>query len=230
MKISFFLVLILLSVITIAQTKKQEKRYILKLNLSSLLDVTTFPALELSLEKKLNRRISIAGCIGYQLYNLPSGTGYFTTQPDTTFISPKGYKASFEIRYYLRNKSNKLINPSPYFGVNLIYQKNRNNIGIHYSIDSSSSSYDSFWLSKRNIGFCLTAGLQQKINKMVIEIYLGTGGMDRSVNNYNREYNSQKDALTNQRHNIFRIGYSNFNENNGWHFIMQTGLRIGIFF
>ena len=227
MKISL-LTLLTLFTVTIAHAQKKQGHYAIKLNLTSLFDQATFPTLKISLEKKMANNFSFNCGLGYQIYNLSSGTGYFTTQPDTTFVSASGYKTDIEWRYYLKNKSNRFIDPTLCFGLNFLYQKNKSNIGIEYAKDSIFRNNDCFWLRRRNIGLCWTIGLQQLFNKIVIEIYLGAGTMNRKVVNYNREYNSQTDVLFNQRHNLFGIGNSNFSENNGWYFFMQSGLSVGI--
>src|ERR1041385_2241296 len=63
-----------------------------KIAFLSPLDIFNFPTLDLSLEKKIASRFSVAAEGGYEIYRF--------YQPDTSFIHPGGYKAKLEVRMY----------------------------------------------------------------------------------------------------------------------------------
>lgn len=83
----------------------KEKDWILKVNTTQLIDVFSFPTIQLSAERKLKPYLSVNSEFGYQLYE-------FKTEIDTIFLKPKGFKANLEFRCYFQKlfKSRKVSN------------------------------------------------------------------------------------------------------------------------
>jgi len=73
--------------------KSNSTSLIVKINVTSLIDVTSFPTVQFSVEKRLSRYFSLSAEAGYQLY-----TYKYT---DTTFLDPQGFKVNLECRYYI---------------------------------------------------------------------------------------------------------------------------------
>ncbi len=156
------LVLSLCTYTTQAQTKEATKtkepthRSVIKLNLVAPADFFVFPTIQLSYERKLSKRISIAGEFGYQFYQMPDrkinvndNFAAFTTNSDTSFISPKGIKANIECRYYfLRLHHPHKTEFGIYAGANLSYRWDQTDVAIVYLKDSITRMVDCYWIQR----------------------------------------------------------------------------------
>ena len=234
-----FLICLSLSSSSLAQKTSLTNKSIIKFNATGAIDPFSFPTIQFSYERKLTKRVSLAGEFGYQLYQLPESkldrsdpylSSQFTTNSDTSFVSPTGFKANLEGRYYfIRPRHKRLLQLSLYAATNFFYRKNREDISILYLKDSISASVDCYWLRRRNWGGLEVAGMQVSYKKFIFELYAGVGFTDRFVVNYNREYNQETDGLETNRHG-FGAERKFLQEDNEGTVIFSGGIRIGISF
>lgn len=170
-----------------------EHKWVAKLNVTQLLDASTFPALSISAERKINYYFSLCPEIGIQLYNF--------YQTDTAFLQPRGFKASLEGRIYLSKliKSRKESKRTEQFiSLQAFYRKYQNNHGVFYSLlsDSTREFFDDFAVKKTVIGINIIYGLQFSPSaRIVLELYAGGGILSRKVRNTNIEYDESKHFL-----------------------------------
>jgi hypothetical protein len=230
--IKFLLILIFSSLTSLCQQNIKFNNSLFKINLTSTIDVFSFPTLQASYERQLSDNISISSEFGYQFYNLPINN----LISDTSFVSPNGFKTALEIRYYNLFKKHKLLNEKGstlsglYLGLNIFYKQNRNNAEINYYPKNITTDYhDCFWIKKRNWGCNFVLGSQKYIsNKIILDMYVGLGFMQRTLYDFNKEFNNKNDSLIVGRHNVFGAGKGNLSENNGWTGNLTCGLRIAI--
>ena len=83
MKVYLIIILIFISCFSYSQ-KKQSNLYI-KINTLSLVDVLSFPTLQLSLEKRISPSFSLNPEVGYQLYSENENKFLGGTSLDTVF-------------------------------------------------------------------------------------------------------------------------------------------------
>ena len=222
----------------IAQTKVTVNNSIIKFNITSAADPLAFPVIQFSYERKLNKRLSVAWEFGYQFYQLRDApidmtdqyhNGRFTTNSDTSFVSPRGVKANVEFRYYfLRFHKMKNIQFGIYSATNFFYRYNKTDIAIVYLKDSVTPAVDCYWMRKKNPGVMQVFGLQFTYKRLALEFYGGIGYTDRTVSNYNREYNVETDDLVTNRHTgAERSFLSDYNQGT---VALSAGVRVGVAF
>lgn len=189
-----FLVIILLTFsIHVFSQELKEKEWILKANTTQLIDIFSFPTVQVSAEKKLNSFLSVNAEFGYQVYE-------FKTEIDTTILKPKGFKASVEFRCYFQkvlkhrtvSKRNEF-----YAGIQLFYRQNQKSNAVVYRRieDDVNPTYydDSFGVKKSVRGINVTFGDQIAISeKIILEPYVLLGYMDRNIENYELKYTDEK--------------------------------------
>ena len=157
-----------------------------KVNASSLIDIFTFPTVQLSVEKQLSDYISLSAEGGYQLYNF--------SHADTSFVNPTGFKANLEFRYYLSKflttrLSNKL--GKAYIGLRPFYSQNQTNTSISYQTPADPVKWidDDFGLKNSTYGLNFILGFQKTITeKLFVDLHTGLGIMQRTVKNYELQY------------------------------------------
>ena len=223
MKKIITIIILIFSVNAFSQELK-ETNWILKLNTTQLIDVFSYPTLQLSVERKINPYFSINAEVGYQLYDFK--------KVDTLFLKPRGFKTNIEGRIYpfkLINKRAKSNRGELYIGVQLFYRANQSTNVVDYSpISDSTKLYKDYFGTKRTAkGFNITFGSQISISKKIIlEPFIGFGLLNRSIKNSEIQYNPNKD---------FRGGTDlvplfqglNLEESSGSLFNFCTGFRIG---
>ena len=176
-----------LSVLAVAQTKENKKPWILKVNATSLIDIFTFPTVQLSVEKRLTDAFSLSAEVGYQIYDF--------RQADTVFLKPRGFKANIEGRFYISKlfesewaqRMNGL-----YIGLQGFYRQNQYTAEISYytSQDSINFKSDCFGVRRKVAGINCIAGYEAALSdKIVCDIYMGLGGMNRIITNSDRQFN-----------------------------------------
>lgn len=214
-----------------AQEKPKERTWTLKLNVSQLIDVVTFPNVSLGVEKKINRYLSVNAEFGYQFYD-------GTRVPDTIFFNQKGFKTNLEFRFY----PVKLFRPNWqgigwFVGIQGFYRWNQYNASTEYvPIDPnpdinndpnevSLRYFDHFGVRKSAAGFNVVLGYQHTFNRFLIEPFIGIGYMNRKITNYHRQYDSEKQEESNGPHDFFSTDLEEDSGNNG-NFLL--GFRIGL--
>lgn len=223
MKNTLSLVLIFFSLLVFSQETK-EKNWTLKLNTTQLIDIFSFPTLQISAERKINPYFSVNAEIGSQLYDFGKN--------DTIFLKPKGFKANIEGRVYLlkllqsrvKSKRNEL-----YVGLQLFYRENQNTSLVEFSpINEPDKNYeDYFGMKKTAKGINLTVGYQMSITKRIIfEPFVGFGFLNRRIKNSDIEYDPTKDELVGI--DLAPLFQSlNLEESSGSFFNFCSGIRLG---
>lgn len=205
--------------------ESRESNWALKLNIAQLIDVVSYPTLQVSVERKINPYFSVNAEFGYQLYS-PD------TELDTIMLRPRGFKANIEGRVYLL----KLINKRPksrvselFLGIQVFYRENQTTKYLEYTpLNNDSEEYieyeDYFGVKRKAKGFNVIVGNQISIKRFIIEPFLGFGLLNRNVKNTNIEYDKAKHEILGN-HNFFVP--SSLAESSGNLFNFTYGLRVG---
>lgn len=170
-----------------------EKKWIIKINASQLIDVFSFPTLAISGERKINNWFSVNAEFGYQIHKTE-------TIADTTFLDQKGFKANLEGRIYFKNFFNpdKKFRHKPYVGLQAFYRQNQksNSITYHHISDPAEQEVvydDDFGVKKKIIGVNLTFGCQfSPGRRFIMEPFLALGLMNRKLENVELQYDKNK--------------------------------------
>ena len=201
----------------------KEKNWILKLNAIQLIDIFSYPTLQLSAEKIINPYFSLNAEFGYQLYDFRKN--------DTIYLKPRGFKANIEGRIYpfkLINSRIKSNNSEFYIGLQFFYRENQSTNRVEYSpISDSTKIYKDYFGTRRKAkGFNITLGYQISVSKIILEPFVGFGMLNRNIKNSEIQYDKTKD---------FRSGTDlvplfqglNLEESSGSLFNFCMGFRIG---
>lgn len=223
MKKLLSILILTVSALIFAQESK-ESNWILKLNATQLVDVVSYPTLQISAERKINPYFSVNAEIGYQLYDF--------SKPDTIFLKSKGFKANIEGRVYLFKMLHSRVESKRnefYVGLQLFYRENENTNSLDYSPKSDETKFytDNFGTKRTAKGFNIMLGNQISVSKkIVLEPYIGLGLMNRTINNSNIEYNEANDIRngTGLKPLFQKL---NLEESSGDFFNFCFGLRIG---
>lgn len=223
MKKLLTLFILTISTLIFAQ-KSKESNWILKLNATQLIDVVSYPTLQISAERKINPYFSVNAEIGYQLYDF--------SKPDTIFLKSKGFKANLEGRVYLFKMLHSRIESKRnefYVGLQLFYRENEGTNSVDYSPKSDETKLytDNFGTKRTARGFNITFGNQISMSKKIIlEPYIALGLMNRKINNSDIEYNEAKDTRngTGLKPLFQKL---NLEESSGNVFNFCFGLRVG---
>lgn len=210
----------------LGQKKDSVSNFVFKINATSLIDIFSFPTLQLSLEKRFYRDITLAGEIGCQLYN--------ARKTDTMFINSNGWKANVEVRVYDIFRKLKLTNQKrstsygTYFGINFFNRQNKYNAEIPYTKANDTLAYkDCLSVNRKNWGGNLVVGYQSKLSKKyILDVYGGIGLMKADIKNDYREINNN-DTISGT--DLVPLFYSwNLSEHSGWQANINFGIRLGI--
>jgi hypothetical protein len=188
MKMKYRLIVILLSISGLVSAQKvyDNSTLLVKANLTSLMDFTTFPAIQASIEKKFSRKFSISSELGYQVYDFRI--------TDTVFYKPRGFKANVEFRFWAPRFLR------PYFPVNLgniylgirpFFSQNQYSASVSFRKDMNTGKWydDSFGVKKINYGINYIFGLQKSVSReLVMDVYTGVGIMNKVVENSELQY------------------------------------------
>lgn len=202
----------------------KESIWILKLNATQLVDVVSYPTLQISAERKINPYLSVNAEFGYQLYDF--------NKADTILLKSKGFKADLEGRVYLFKLLNSRIESKRnefYVGLQLFYRENEGTNSVDFSSKSDETKFytDNFGTKRTAKGFNITFGNQISVSKKIIlEPYIGLGLMNRQIYNSDIEYNEIKDTRngTGLKPLFQKL---NLEESSGNIFNFCFGLRVG---
>ncbi|KIC64270.1 DUF3575 domain-containing protein [Chryseobacterium taiwanense] len=215
--------IVTISTLIFAQESK-ESNWILKLNATQLIDVVSYPTLQISAERKINPYFSVNAEIGYQLYDF--------SKPDTIFLKSKGFKANLEGRVYLFKMLHSRIESKRnefYVGLQLFYRENEGTNSVDYSPknDETKLYTDNFGTKRTAKGFNITFGNQISMSKKIIlEPYIGLGLMNRKIDNSDIEYDEINDTRNGTGlKSLFQK--LNLEESSGNVFNFCFGLRVG---
>jgi hypothetical protein len=225
MRLRIWIILFFLgfSSMTFSQTTEDKNTWIIKENATSLIDVFSFPTVQFSVEKKLTDNFSINTEIGYQLYDF--------RHTDTVFLSPRGFKLNFECRYYISKLFRSHLSNGIYIGLQGFYRQNQYTASISYctSPDSIHMKNDEFGVKKSIIGLNLMLGYESSItNKLILDIYVGLGGMNRVIKNTDIQFNRKSGDFLEGTDLVPLFEKLNLSESSGGSVSFTFGLRIGI--
>lgn len=219
------LIFILSQLSLAAQDINKSKDLILKANLTSLVDYFTFPSTRISIEKKIDDYFSINAEIGAQLF-----------KADTSGLIQyygKGHKVNIEGRLYMAGLSDNddiFELTGTYFAMQLFFRHNEylTDIDYHRGGDAEITT-DYFNVSKFAYGANLLIGYQVPVaEKLVIDIYAGTGILIRDIQNTNREFmNNQRDSRVNSSFLGYSTDDKHLSETSGTSLNLLAGLRVG---
>lgn len=223
MKKLLFALIPIISNLIFAQESK-ESNWILKLNATQLVDVVSYPTLQISAERKINPYFSVNAEFGYQLYDF--------SKADTLLLKSKGFKTNLEGRVYLFKLLNSRIESKRnefYVGLQLFYRENEGTNSVDFSPKSDETKFytDNFGTKRTAKGFNITFGNQISMSKKIIlEPYIGLGLMNRKINNSDIEYDEIKDTRngTGLKPLFQKL---NLEESSGNVFNFCFGLRVG---
>ncbi len=157
-----------------------------KVNVTSLIDIFTFPTVQLSVEKQLSDYFSLSTEGGYQLYNF--------SHVKTPVLDTYGFKVNLELRYYLSKflttgLSNKL--GRTYIGLRPFYSQNQGNASISYKTPADTTNWidDDFGVKNTTYGVNIILGFQKTIiENLFVDLHTGAGIMQRTVSNTDLQY------------------------------------------
>lgn len=223
MKKLLTILILTISNLIFAQESK-ESIWILKLNATQLVDVVSYPTLQISAERKINPYLSVNAEFGYQLYDF--------NKADTILLKSKGFKADLEGRVYLFKLLNSRIESKRnefYVGLQLFYRENEGTNSVDFSSKSDETKFytDNFGTKRTAKGFNITFGNQISVSKKIIlEPYIGLGLMNRQIYNSDIEYDEIKDTRngTGLKPLFQKL---NLEESSGNVFNFCFGLRVG---
>ncbi|REH01239.1 hypothetical protein [Flavobacterium aquicola] len=230
-KILFLLILFICSSISFSQEIRKQSSWIIKTNPTALIDIFTFPTVQLAIEKKINDSFSIQTEVGYQFYDMGSGI-------DTVSVKVGGFKINTEGRFYFCNyfkndKTKKRNSDGLYTGIQVFYRENKYNESTSYyksEIDDyetyEDDFVDNFGVIKKNYGANLIFGFQKQFYRFIIEPYFQLGCMNRKVKNIDREFNEDLGHIENNGNHDF-FGYYSKEESSGIDVNLGIGFRIG---
>lgn len=225
MKFKLIIILLAISNLSFAQKIRNNRTtFICKLNVTSLIDVVSFPTVQISVEQKLSRDFSLSAEFGYQLYS--------EKNTDTIFLSPEGYKANIECRYYFykSTKGNAPGLEGGYLALRPFYKQNHYNSYIPFQTESDPVNWndDEFGVKNKTYGLCFIIGFQKSISKkLIFDLYAGLGIVNRKVENTDLQYNKDAgDKMGGTDFNQF-IWTFDLSESSGISGNIPFGFRIG---
>ncbi len=221
------ILIVMLSIFVYSQESK-ERNWGIKINTAQLIDIASFPTLQLSVERKINYYSSLNIEIGYQLYDL--------SNTDTIFFKEKGFKTNIEGRIYLQKLFNSRVKSKRselYAGIQIFYRENQRNSFIEYvpidpiNEDEHIEYLDDFGVKKTAKGINLTVGNQFSFARFILEPFVVFGYMNRNTINTDLDYDESKHSRS-MNHALF-LG-SDLESNSGSIFNFGLGCRVGLRF
>ena len=199
---------------------------IFKVNVTSFIDVFSFPTVQFSVEKKLSRYFSLSSEVGYQLYTFKYA--------DTTFLNPEGFKVNFECRYYIPEfrKSIGLNQPLEgiYLGLRPFYRQNQYNAYIPFQTKSDSVNWnnDDFGVKNKTYGLFFILGFQKSVSrKLIFDFFSGLDVEKRIVANSDLQYNKYSGDIMGGTDFMRFLWKFNLSESSGLWANISFGFRIG---
>lgn len=186
MRYKFIFLLAGISNMIFAQMNYDKPTWSIKANATSLIDIFTFPTIQLSVEKQLSDYFSLSTEGGYQLYNF--------SHVKTPVLNTNGFKVNLELRYYLSKflttrLSNKL--GRAYMGLRPFYSQNQGNASISYKAPADPAKWidDDFGVKNTTYGVNYILGFQKTITEnLFVDLHTGAGIMQRNVSNTELQY------------------------------------------
>lgn len=203
-----------------AQIENGNKNWIIKGNVTSLVDYFTFPTTRVSVERSILNHFSVTAEAGIQLF-----------RGDTAGIIRfygKGYKANIEGRYYPFNPNGKNLS-GLYIGLQYFVRQNHYPAEIDYFKSNNPDTItDYFNVNKTAYGLNFILGLQFPVGKRVVfDIYSGIGSLNREIINTDREYLDDEDDKRADYYLYYSPDNKHLSETSGKSLNLLIGFRIG---
>lgn len=225
MKYKFIVFFCCISNVIFAQLNYNKSTWYIKANASSLIDIFTFPTVQLSVEKQLGDNFSLSTEAGYQLYSF--------NRSDTAFLNPTGFKVNLEGRYYLSKFINVRFSEKTgrvYIGLRPFYYQNKNNASITYKTDKDSPDWidDDFTTESTAFGVNLIYGFQKSItDKLIMDMHFGLGIMNKQISNTELQYKEDAGYILAGTDFIKYFKSLNLSESSGIRGNILVGFRVG---
>ena len=227
MKGRFIIFFLLISNLGFAQKIWNNKVILVcKLNLTSLVDAISFPAVQISIEKKLSRYFSLSSEVGYQFYTI--------RHTDTTFLSPEGLRINLELRYYIpKVRGSTGIKPSlegAYFGLRPFYRQNQYNAYFPFQTQADPVTWneDNFGVKNETYGLCFVGGFQKSISRrLIFDFYTGLVVENRTVVNTELQYDKEAGDIMSGTDFMQFISRLHLSESSGIWGNVTFGFRVG---
>lgn len=196
-----------------------------KVNAISPFDAINFPVPQVAVERRITRYWSLSAEGGYQFYGF--------RKPDTVLLSPRGFRASLELRYYIQR-----FYKTPwagdletvYVGARPFFHQNRFSDELSFRSGEEGSPWHDDSYTTRNItyGLNLVMGFQKSVKPLtVFDLYFGAGVMMRDITNDYLEYDREAgDVLAGTEFMQFFRGLGLEHSSGIWPNVL-AGFRIG---
>ena len=183
----------------------QKDKFNIKLNVPALFDMVNSPNIQVGIEARLSPRIGWFNELGVRYSNYSSRY----SPGDTSFLSPYGFKAKSEIRYYFQKIASKInikvgkkapvsFTKAYYAAANLFFIRDVHNnaTSYYFNKDTSQLRNDGYGVKKTIWGFNFIFGVQEPLGKRIfIDLYVGLGVRFRYITTTNIEYKPERDGL-----------------------------------
>lgn len=230
MKKYFFVIFLLLTGYALNAQPSASSDALLKLNLTSAIDIFSFPSVQFSMEKSISAYYSISIEAGLQVYNPLS-------RSDNKTITPGGFRSGLELRRYLMRLTEwgegRESLTGLYVGANIFFRRYKYNDQSDYANeeDRYDGYTDHYWVRRRFNGINGLIGYQGRFKKGKIfyDAYGGIGGGIFSLKEF------EKDAVIRPGYKEVRPSDASFDDLAGKYATdgkgapnLTLGLRIGI--
>lgn len=226
MKHLFLLLILSSSFFVKAQEMEKKRTWNVKTNVTSLIDIFSFPTVQFALGKRISEHVSVNIEAGNQFYKIP--------EVDTVLLVQKGYKLNADCRFYfshlLKYKIFEKLNGS-YIGIQGYYRKNQytSSFSYHPNNDTLTVFEDRFGVKKTVWGFnCLFGYELIYQNRFICDVYLGIGFRNKKIINTDRQFTDNYVLTGTDMVPYFQ--YSNLSESSGQYANITFGVRIGYLF
>ena len=185
-RILFISSIVLLTGMVKAQNHRSNT--LLKWNVTSAMDVSSFPALQFAVEKGISKHYSITAEAGLQVYHLLTGS-------TVSEIQLKGFRAIIELRRYFLHQTEqgeeRELMTGLYTGLNVTARQYQYNDEMLYrNIDNYDDRYtDTYGVRRSFAGVNALTGYQGRFKKgkVFYDVYGGLGGGVFSLKEYEKD-------------------------------------------
>lgn len=226
MKHLFLILILISSIVAKAQEIKKKRTWNVKTNVTSLIDILTFPTVQLAVGKRITEHVSVNVEAGNQFYKL--------TEVDSVILVQKGYKLNADCRYYFSHifKNTKFERlKGIYIGAQGFYRNNQFTANaLYYSTNDSLTIYETYFgVKKRVFGYNCIVGYELTLkNRFIFDWYVGLGYRDKKILNTHKEFDNKNIVYP---HDLtFNSTYSNLSESSIKSVNALLGLRVGFIF
>lgn len=229
MRRTLFMSLMVLST-GIAKAQNATSNILLKWNVTSAIDVSSFPALQLAVERSISIHYSITAEAGIQAYDL-------LNRSTVPVLQSKGFRANIELRRYFRHLTEQGEEREPltglYTGISISARRYQYNDEMLYRhIDNYNDRYtDTYGVRRSFAGANAIAGYQGRFKKgkVFYDVYGGLGGGVFSLKQYEKDASIREGYKASTPHDASIDNILGRKPTKGMASInMMLGLRVGL--